>query len=72
MATGTKFSSRTNHIGLEYHHFKSHVKRVLVDIFHTPIDQKLADFITKPLPNDSLFTLRYMLCGCGYNYGQLY
>ena len=72
MATGTKFSPRTKHIALKYHHFKSDVKIGRVDISYTPTNQQLADLLTKPLPNESFFTLCYMLCGWGYNYGQIY
>ena len=66
MATGTKFSPRTKHIALKYHHFKTHVKSGRIDISYTPTDQQLADLLTKPLPSESFFTLRYMLCGWGY------
>ena len=35
MATGTKFSQRTKHIALKYHHFRSNVKSGRVEIIHT-------------------------------------
>lgn len=66
MATGTKFSPRTKHIALKYHHFRSHCKSGRVDITYCPTDQQLADILTKPLPSESFYTLRYMLCGWGH------
>ena len=70
MATGNKFSPRTKHIALKYHHFKSHVKSGRVDINYCPTDLQLADILTKPLPNESFYTLRYMLCGWGHKSQQ--
>ena len=66
MATGTKFSPRTKHIALKYHHFRSNVKNGRIDISYCPTDLQLADILTKPLPNESFYTLRYMLCGWGH------
>ena len=67
METGTKLSPRTKHIALKYHHFRSHVKSGRVYIHYIPTGEQLADLFTKPLPNESFFTLRYMLCGWGYS-----
>ena len=72
MANGTKWYPRKKHIAMKYHHFKSHVKSGRVDISYTPTDQQLADLLTKPFPNKSVFTLRYMLCGWSYKSGQIY
>ena len=66
MATGVKFSPRTKHIALKYHHFRSHVKSGRVAIVYRPTEEQLADLLTKPLSNEAFFTLRYMLCGWGY------
>jgi hypothetical protein len=66
MATGIKFSPRTKHIALKYHHFRSHVKSGRVEIQYRPTEEQLADLLTKPLSNEAFFTLRYMLCGWGY------
>ena len=66
MATGTKFSPRTKHIALKYHHFRSHVKSGRVVIQYRPTEEQLADLLTKPLPEEAFYTLRYMLCGWGY------
>ena len=70
MATGTKFSPRTKHIALKYHHFRSHVKKGRIHIRYKPSAEQLADILTKPLSNEAFFTLRYMLCGWGYNPAQ--
>ena len=66
MATGVKFSSRTKHIALKYHHLRSHVKYGRVEINYTPTYEQLVDILTNPLPNEVVFTLRYILCGWGY------
>ena len=58
MATGTKFSSRTKHIALKYHHFRSHVKSRRVDIHYRPTGEQLAYLLTKPLSNESFFTFK--------------
>ena len=49
MATGTKFSTRTKHITLKYHHFISHVKPRRVDIHYRPTGEQLADLLNKLL-----------------------
>ena len=67
MATGTKFSPKTKHIDLKYHNFRSHVKYGRVDIHYRPTGEQLADLLTKPLSNESFFTLRYIICGWGYS-----
>ena len=58
MATGIKFSPRTKHIALKYHHFISHVKSGRVVIHYRPTEEQLADLLTKPLSNEAFFTLR--------------
>ena len=40
MATGTKLSSIKNNKAFKYHHFKSHVKIVQVNISYTPTDHQ--------------------------------
>ena len=67
MATRNKFSPRTKHIALKYHHFKSHVKSGCVDIHYRLTGEQPEDLLTKPLPNEAFFTLRYMLCGWVYS-----
>ena len=67
MASGTRFSPWTKHIALKYHHFRSHVKSGRVNILYKPSAEQLADILTKPLPNEAFFILRYMLCSWEYN-----
>ena len=49
MAKNMKFSLRTKHIALKYHHFRSHVERKLIDIVHFQSRDQIADILTKPL-----------------------
>ena len=53
MASGIKFSPRTKHIELKYHHFRSHVKSGRVVIHYRPNEEQLADLLTKPLSNEA-------------------
>ena len=61
MAAGANVSPQNKHTALKYHHFRSNVKSVRVEITYTPTDKQLADILTKPFSNESFFTLRYVL-----------
>ena len=62
MATSQKFSPRTKHIALKYHHFRSLVNdRIRISYIHTESQQ--ADIFTKPVKAELFFRLRYMLMG---------
>ena len=63
MAKSDKFTPRTKHIALKYHHFKKFVKdeKIIVEYCRTE-DQK-ADLLTKPLLDELFFKLRFMLSG---------
>ena len=63
MANSDKFTPRTKHIALKYHHFRSHIKRGLIDVQYCRTEDQKADLLTKPLADELFFTLRYMLCG---------
>ena len=63
MATSQKFSPRTKHITLKYHHFCSFVKDGRIKIPYCRTTMQKADILTKPLTDDLFFKLRYMLCG---------
>ncbi len=63
MATSQKFTPRTKHITLKYHHFRSHVKRGAIQISNCCTTEQKADLLTKLLANDLFFKLRYMLSG---------
>ena len=63
MTEVVKFSPRTKHIALKYHHFRRFVKDKTIRIF--PIDSKeqLADIFTKPLDEAPFYYLRNKLLG---------
>jgi len=63
MASTDKFTPRTKHIALKFHHFRSHVKSGRIAIQYVRSEEQKADILTKPLPDDLFFPLRYMLCG---------
>ena len=62
MAKNRKFSSRTKHIAIKYHHFRSHVNKT---VFLKSIDtnEQIADALTKPLDQRQFEYLRKKLCG---------
>eukprot|EP00956_Cyclotella_meneghiniana_P002310 scaffold2611_cov43-Cyclotella_meneghiniana.AAC.3 len=62
MAVAPKFTPRTTHIALKYHHFKAHVEN-RIDISYILTDLQKADIFTKPHPDDAFFRLRHMLMG---------
>jgi len=62
MATLQKFTPRTKHNALKYHHFRSHVKNGAIQISYCRTTEQKADLLTKPLAEDLFFKLRYMLC----------
>ena len=61
MAESSKFTPRTKHIAIKYHHFRKHVVDKTISIF--PIDTKdqLADIFTKPLDRVILRKLQLLL-----------
>ena len=68
MAESIKFTPRTKHIAIKYHHFRSRVKCSYnptgdIRIKYLESKKQLADIFTKPLDDPSFFTLRKILCG---------
>jgi hypothetical protein len=63
MATSDKFTPRTQHIALKYHHFHSNVKNGLIEISYCPTEDQKADLLTKPLADSAFFRLGHMLIG---------
>ena len=62
MALSPKFTPRTKHIAIKYHHFRSFVgTKIAISYIHT--DMQKADIFTKPLSDASFFRLRFMLMG---------
>ena len=63
MAKSDKFTPRTKHIALKYHHFCSHIKNGHIEISYCPTEDQKADLLTKPLADAAFFRLRHMLIG---------
>jgi hypothetical protein len=63
MATSQKFTPRTKHIALKYHHFCSHIKQGAIQVSYCCTSEQKADLLTKPLADALFFKLQYMLCG---------
>jgi hypothetical protein len=63
MATKQKFSPRTKHIALKYHHFRSYVNRKEIEIHYINTADQIADALTKPLDKILFFGLRKLLMG---------
>jgi hypothetical protein len=58
-----KFRPRTKHINVKMHHFRDYVARGEISIH--PIDSKdqASDYLTKPVPEDTLVRLRRIMMG---------
>jgi len=63
MATNKKFSPRTKHISLKYHHFRSFVDRRRIVINYVDTLKQQADIFTKPVQDHLFPKLRFMLMG---------
>ena len=68
MAESLRFTTRTKHIAIKYHHFRSRVKTTynpkgesIVNWLSTK--KQLADIMTKPVDEVTFFALRKMLSG---------
>jgi hypothetical protein len=63
LVNAPKLCPQTEHIGLKYHHFRSHVARGGIKILWIDTKNQLADIFTKPLPTSSFEYLRHLLLG---------
>ena len=63
MATTQKFTPRTKHIALKYHHFRKWVDSKDIEISYVRTEDQQADILTKPVRPDLFFPLRHMLMG---------
>ena len=68
MAENPKFTPRTKHIAIKYHHFRSKVrtknsKNGFIDICYCPTQDQLADIFTKPTSDAIFHKLRSLLLG---------
>lgn len=63
MVQSPKFTPRTKHIALKYHHFRSYVDKGLIQIAHIGTTEQTADIFTKPLEQNTFEYLRKKLSG---------
>ena len=63
VATAPKFTPRTKHIAIKYHHFRSFVSNGSIVINPIDTSEQLADILTKPLQAKSFCYLRGKLQG---------
>ena len=63
MMEAHKFTPRTKHIAMKYHHFRSHVDLGKIKIIYKPSEKQIADILTKPVNDPQFYVLRYLLMG---------
>ena len=63
LAQEQKFSPRTKHIAIKYHHFRQHIKNGTIKILPIDTKEQTADIFTKPLDEALFIYLRKKLCG---------
>ena len=63
MAKVYKFRPRTKHLNVKLHHFRTYVENGSVTIHKVATEDQVADYLTKPLPNDTLTRLRKRVLG---------
>ena len=63
MVNSPKFTPRTKHIALKYHHFRSYVDKGLIRLSHIGTTEQTADIFTKPLELSTFEHLRKKLSG---------
>ena len=63
MSTCKKFTPRTKHIALKYHHFRKFVTTGQIKILSIDTKEQMADILTKPVESKQFRYLRKKLCG---------
>jgi hypothetical protein len=63
VAESPKFTPRTKHIAIKYHHFRRFVSDGTILIEHIDTKEQIADILTKPLEEASFKYLRQRLMG---------
>ena len=58
-----KVRPRTKHNNQSFHHFREYVERQEIHIQATPMEEQLADILTKPLPENSFTRHRQSIMG---------
>jgi len=63
MANNHRFCPRTKHINVKLHHFRDYVARgeIVIKQIHTTL--QLADYLTKPVNEETLIRLRKRVLG---------
>ena len=63
VAKSPKFTPRTKHIAIKYHHFRTYVQDGTIEIHSIDTKEQIADIFTKPLADASFVYLRKLLMG---------
>ena len=63
VAESPKFTPRTKHIAIKYHHFRKFVSDGTIQISHIDTKEQIADIFTKPLDEATFVYLRAKLMG---------
>ena len=63
MTKSEKYTPRTKHIALKYHHFRSFVDKNIIRILPISTKEQIADILTKPLEISTFEYLRKKLNG---------
>ena len=60
MTEAHKFTPRTKHIALKYHHVRSHNDLGKIKIIYKPSEEQIADILTKPVNDPQFHVLIYL------------
>ena len=63
MATNHEFRPRTKHVNVKLHHFRDCVARGIISIHPINTTLQLADFLTRPVNEETLTRLRKSVIG---------
>ena len=63
MAKNYKYRPRTKHLNIKYHHFRDYVERGEISVHKIDTSEQLADYLTKPVTQETLEYLRQKVMG---------
>ena len=63
LAKVPKMTPRSKHIGLNYHFFREHVRKGIIDVVHVDTKNQIADMLTKGLADEKFRKLRASMLG---------